>query len=277
MMIGRGTWMGRTREAASGVRRGPVMACPARQAVAPGVAVSALALTMTLLALSPALGQSSSLYLQGPQAQPPAPARQDQDDAQPRPRLEPALAQVSFASVSVPEPRRLGMHDLVTIVIRESMETDFRSSLSTSRDVDFDGQISDFPRLTWADMVNAQLRPNTFGEGQPRVGIDYSQSFDGDGDYRRSESITGRVTARVIDVKPNGTVVLEARKHLEADDETLTLVLTGTARAEDITADNTILSTQLYDLRLNKQHTGELRRSSRKGIFTRILETVFNF
>ena len=229
------------------------------------------------------MGQSSSLYLLG-QEQPQQEAGQQAvggavagGGGQARPGMEPALERLSFASVSVPEPRRLGVHDLVTIVIRESMETDFRSSLSTSRDVDFDGQVTDFPRFTWADLVNAQVRPNEFGEGQPRLGLDYSQSFDGDGDYRRRESITGRVTARVIDVKANGTVVLEARKHLEADDETLTLVLTGTARAEDITGDNTVLSTQLYDLRLNKQHTGELRRSSRKGIFTRVLETIFNF
>ncbi|MEX0887376.1 MAG: flagellar basal body L-ring protein FlgH [Phycisphaeraceae bacterium] len=222
--------------------------------------------------------QSSSLYLQGQQAAPPAQQPSDAEaPGRPLAELQPSLAQLSFAAVSVPEPRRLGRHDLVTVIIRESLETDFSSSLQTSRDVEFDGEVTEFPRFQLRELLNAQINPNDFEQGRPRVGVEYGQSFDGDGDYRREESITGRITARVIDVKPNGTVVLEARKYLEADDETLDLVLTGTARAEDITADNTILSTQLYDLRLSKEHTGELRRSSRKGIFTRILETIFNF
>ncbi len=89
--------------------------------------------------------------------------------------------------------------------------------------------------------------------------------------------MTGRVQARVIDVKPNGTLVLEARKFNQIDDETLTIVLTGVCRAEDITVDNTILSSELYDLSLVKTHTGELRRASKKGLITRLLDLLLNF
>jgi hypothetical protein len=101
--------------------------------------------------------------------------------------------------------------------------------------------------------------------------------FEGEGEYRRTDTFSGRIQSRVIDVKPNGTLVLEARKYIQNDDETLEMVLTGLCRAEDVTAANTILSTQLYDLRLVKEHTGELRRSTRKGILTRVFETIFNF
>ena len=229
-----------------------------------------------------AAAQSSSLYIQ--------PERQVQvagpghglnpgalHDRRRQSRLSPAIAQASFTAVRVPEPRSFAVHDLVTIIIRESTDTSFRASLETERSVRYSGEISDFPRLTPRDLLNFSLRPSSMDQGNPRLGVNYRSDFEGEGDYRRRDSITGRITARVIDVKPNGTLVLEARKYIESDNETLDMVLTGTARVEDIAVDNTVLSSQLFDLRLAKQHTGELRRSTRKGLFTRILDTIFNF
>ncbi|MEX0652914.1 MAG: flagellar basal body L-ring protein FlgH [Phycisphaeraceae bacterium] len=247
----------------------------------------------TFLALALAGGghacfaQSSSLYVQQPDRQRDhAPQADDEayivsdgtlrERRQPS-RLSPAIAQSSFSAVRIPEPRTFAVHDLLTIVIRESTDTSFRSSLETEKSVDYDGEISDFPRLSPRDLLNFTLGPSSMDQGVPRLGVRYGSEFEGEGDYRRSESITGRITARVIDVKPNGTLVLEARKFIESDDETLDMVLTGTARVEDVAVDNTVLSSQLYDLSLTKHHEGELRRSSRKGIFTRILDTIFNF
>jgi flagellar L-ring protein precursor FlgH len=81
----------------------------------------------------------------------------------------------------------------------------------------------------------------------------------------------------VVDVKPNGTLALEARKHIENDDEKLTISLTGFCRPEDVAADNTVLSTQMFDLRVNKQHQGEVRNAQKKGLLTKLLDFVFNF
>ncbi|MFW6059100.1 MAG: flagellar basal body L-ring protein FlgH [Phycisphaeraceae bacterium] len=187
------------------------------------------------------------------------------------------VAAISFAAVKTPEPRRFAKHDLITVIIRESTETDFESSLDTEKEVGVDGEISDFPRLNLRDLLNAQLRPNDMEGGAPRVGVDFGNEFEGEGGYSRRESITGRMTAKVIDVKPNGMLVLEARKQLRTDDESLDLLITGSCRPEDVTIDNTILSTQLYDLRLDKQHEGELRNSTRKGLLTKIIDTIFNF
>ncbi|MEX0745018.1 MAG: flagellar basal body L-ring protein FlgH [Phycisphaeraceae bacterium] len=254
----------------------------AKTAINRGLPVAMVAL---LGVADAATAQSSSLFVQ------PIESRQSErtdgpayvveggtlHERQQHSRLSPAIAARSYSAVRLPEPRSFSKHDLVTIIIRESMDTDFSSSLDTEKKVDFDGEITDFPRLDVTDLLRFHLAPSSMGQRNPRLGVGYGSRFEGDGDYSRRDSITGRVTARVIDVKPNGTLVLEARKHIESDDEGLTLVLTGTARVEDVTVDNTVLSTQLHDLRLNKQHHGELRRSSRKGIFTRILDTIFNF
>ena len=95
----------------------------------------------TLACLAPAsLGQelSSSLYVTGGDVLPdpfadlpgvPPPAGLQTDTR----RLSPAIAATSLMAVRAPEPRLFGIHDLVTIVIREDMRTDFKSSLETEK------------------------------------------------------------------------------------------------------------------------------------------------
>ena len=221
-----------------------------------------------------AAAQSSSLYLQQPEQMEVAPTYSA--SGRRVNTLAPAVAATSFAAVRLPEPRRFAVQDLVTIVIRESTQTDFESSLETEKSTGFDGSIPNFPNLTLRDLLNLQVGAGST-EDTPKLSIDYKQDWEGEGEYSRSDSITGRVTARVIDVKPNGTLVLEARKFIQSDKESLNIVLTGMCRAEDVGVDNTILSTQLYDLHLDKQHEGELKKTTKKGFLTKVFEAIFNF
>jgi flagellar L-ring protein precursor FlgH len=180
-------------------------------------------------------------------------------------------------AVRLPEPRKFAMHDLVSIVIREETRADSTSELEVEKDFKLEGQIKDFPSLQIKDLIQAQLRPSSASGNPPKVGIEMNRQFEGEGDYRRQDSFVGRITARVIDVKPNGLLVLEARKYIKNDEETQMMRLTGTCRADDVAADNTVLSTQLFDLNLVKEHTGQLRKTTKKGLLTNIFEAIFNF
>ena len=218
--------------------------------------------------------QSSSLYVLK-QEQDAAPSRPVDARGQPNP-LSPDVAAVSYTAVTLPPPRKFARHDLVTIIVRESAEADVSASLGTEKETKVKGALKAFPRLQLKDLLNLQLRDNVITD-PPSVDVGLQRDFEGSGDYKTEDSVTTRITARIIDVKPNGTLVLEARKFQQIDQETLELVVTGTCRKEDVRSDNTVLSTQLYDLHLAKKHTGDIRRSTRKGLLTRVLETVFHF
>ena len=240
-------------------------------------------LTATLLGFAPAaMAQTSSLYLPIEPASPPPGAQPPPlDEAHvrtplgPRARLSPEIARASLSAVVLPEPRRYAMNDLVTIIVRESSATAFSATMSTEKGVEFEGELGEFPDPR--ALLNFQLRPSEFSEGRPELEIGYEQGFDGDGEYARRDSMTARLTAKVVDIKPNGNLVLEARKYVQADDESLVIVVTGTCRVEDISADNTVLSTELYDLHVNKQHEGELDETTQKGLITEVLEGLFAF
>ncbi|BAM04818.1 flagellar basal body L-ring protein FlgH [Phycisphaera mikurensis] len=241
-------------------------------------AVSALLLAATP---APASGQGLSEFAAAAEVVAPPPARLTPRIASPGRQtdlraIHADVAQASWFAVTRPAPRTYGLHDLVTIVIREDLSTDFTSELEVEKASEWDGGVKQFPHFDLGDLLKLRINESAI---TPEIALDLEaeRSFEGEGNYKRRDSMSARLTARVIDVKPNGTLVLEARKHLASDDEEVTLVATGTCRVDDITLDNTIFSTQLYDLHLTKQHHGELRRGTKKGPLTKLIDALFPF
>lgn len=174
-----------------------------------------------------------------------------------------------------PVPREFMVNDLVTIIVRETFASEMESDKSTEKSSELGGGITQFPRLTLKDLLNLQLQQGTAGEAVVELGFD--RSHEGKGEYERTESMNGRVRARIIDIKPNGMLVIEARRTVINDGEQSLLVATGNCMPEDVAADGTILSTQLENLFIDKQHSGDLRDSGEKGWLTRLFDAVFDF
>ncbi|MEQ9455407.1 MAG: flagellar basal body L-ring protein FlgH [Phycisphaeraceae bacterium] len=193
-----------------------------------------------------------------------------------RKHLHQGVASVSFAAVEQPDIRRFQVNDLVMIIVRESFTNSAEQSIDTEKSVTTDAEISQLPDLRASDLLDLQMRMNSFGV-QPGVNYDFEKTFEGEGSTSRTDTMAGRVMARVVDVKPNATLVLEARDEIHTDDETLSIIVSGTARAQDITTQNSIESDQLYGLHVRKEHSGELRKANKKGWITRTLDAVFDF
>lgn len=225
----------------------------------------------SLLFASSAAAQSASLYVQET-----VPTKTVLTAAGRPNQLSPSIGRDSFTAVSMPTPRKFSVHDQVVIVVRESTETDIESDMDTKKETDVQGRINAMPRLSITDLLNLQLKNSAITD-PPRVDVSFSNEFKGEGSYSRKDTFTSRLTATIIDIKPNGTMVLEARKFIKSDKESLEMILTGVCRKDDITADNTVLSTQLADLNIIKKHTGDVRRATKKGILTRLMDLIFNF
>lgn len=185
-----------------------------------------------------------------------------------------ALAPTSLFYVEPPEPRTYQKHDLVTILIDEVSKQTANQKVETKKDYKFDAALNKFPSLK--AFLDGELKT---GDSSPIVetGLDSTQDYKGEGKYDRSDRFSAKIQAEVIDVKPNGTLVLEARKTITKDTEKTTLVLSGKCRSEDITTSNTVLSSQLADLTLDAQNEGDVKDAGEKGLIPRIIEALFNF
>jgi flagellar L-ring protein precursor FlgH len=80
-----------------------------------------------------------------------------------------------------------------------------------------------------------------------------------------------------VDVKPNGTMVVEAVKQITVDKEVQTFKLTGVCRGEDIGVDNSLLSTQLANLSISKQTSGMVHDGTKRGWLNRLIDQISPF
>jgi flagellar L-ring protein FlgH len=181
------------------------------------------------------------------------------------------LSEVSYFAVPEPIPKILKKHDLLTIVVREQSEYKANGSSDLERKSDYDAKLSEFLKLNVANIQASGVSPQT----APEINGTGQRDFKGTADVDRSDSMILRVTAEVIDVKPNSTLVLQARTHIKNDEEDQTVILSGVCRVDDIAPDNTILSTQLYDTNLVKMTTGSVRDTTKRTWAQKLLD-AFN-
>ena len=75
-----------------------------------------------------------------------------------------------------------------------------------------------------------------------------------------------RVTAQVLDVSQKRHAGVAAEGGSRTTKEEQTLVCSGICRVEDVTPDNTVLSTQLFDLEFSKTNKGQVREHDHEPV-----------
>jgi flagellar L-ring protein precursor FlgH len=181
------------------------------------------------------------------------------------------MENVSFFAVPEPEPRTLKKHDLVTIIVREESQMKAEGSTDLKKEMDFDAKLEQFIKF------ENGLKGGAISDPVPEIKMSGDRNFKGEATVDRTDSLIFRITAEVVDVKPNGTLVLQARQTIKADDEEQTFTLSGVCRAEDVTPDNTVLSTQMFDKDLTKTHKGAVRDTTKRGWIPKLLDVLNPF
>jgi flagellar L-ring protein precursor FlgH len=185
------------------------------------------------------------------------------------------LKQASLTFVEAPKPKTYEIHDIVYIIISESSSQSNEQVLDAKKDASLKTAVNQFPDIKLLLQGNLKNTSSTTPIGQ--VDVSGNSAFKGDGKFTRTDKFTDRIAATVIDVKPNGNLVIEARKSVGQDNEIRTLVLSGECRRDDMTESNTILSSQLADLTIQAHAEGDSKDTASKGILTRLVDAIFNF
>ena len=157
------------------------------------------------------------------------------------------------------------MGDVVTVRIVESSKGNKNASTKTEKDSSLSTSISAF-----FGMPSDKL-------SQASVGAETSEKHDGAGSTSRSSELTAVITARVIDVMPNGNLVIDGRREVIVNNETQLLYVTGIVRPEDIGPNNTVLSSYIADAKITYTGTGVVSDKQRVGWFVRLLDKVWPF
>ena len=186
-------------------------------------------------------------------------------------------APVSFLAVDPPKPRMFRKNDLLTVVVAEDSQSATTAKTDAQKQQTFDAALQQFIQLALSKSglptVTTVGNPSTL----PEVKFNYNNNRQNQADSSRTDTASLRISATVVDVKPNGTLVIEATKKIEMDKEVQDITLSRICRAADVAADNTILSTQLANLSLSKQTTGQVRDGTRRGWLNSLIDAVNPF
>lgn len=104
-----------------------------------------------------------------------------------------------------------------------------------------------------------------------------TRKFEGKGETGRRSSVSARITARVLEVLPNGDLRVEAQKMVKINKEDELLQLSGIVRRRDVSADNSIPTTMVGDLRVTLNGKGVASADNAPGWLFRLFEKIAPF
>jgi flagellar L-ring protein precursor FlgH len=107
------------------------------------------------------------------------------------------------------------------------------------------------------------------------VGTSSDSKFSGGGATSRSGALTATITARVMEVLPNGDLVLEGAREIDINGDRQMVVLTGVARPSDVSDQNVVLSPSIGQLRIRYFGRGLMKDNLKPGWLIRVLNKVF--
>ena len=162
--------------------------------------------------------------------------------------------------------QRLG--DLVFIDIVETNSATVSSGAKRERDSGNLGGLS--------TAVSALPIPGASTVGSVLNGLG-QRKFEGKGSTQRSSNVRARITARVVEVLPNGDLRVEAVKLVKINKETEEVAVTGIIRRNDLAADNSVTTLEVGDLRVEFNGKGIASADNAPGWLARIFEKINPF
>jgi len=158
--------------------------------------------------------------------------------------------------------------DIITITISESADASGEATTETSRKHDWTGKLS-------ASNFTAAGKNLLGGSTSFDYGAEFDRTLKGSGKTTRTNTVTAYMTATVIDVLPNGNLVIRGSRWIKVNDELHQIILEGVVRPVDITRNNTILSQKIADAKIFVVGKGPLSRHQKPGWLGQIIDLLF--
>lgn len=158
--------------------------------------------------------------------------------------------------------------DLVFVDVVEQSKATVESSANRNRE---SGNLAGIVPLVNALPVNGA---GTVGSVLQNLG---NREFQGNGATERTSKLNARITARVVEVLPNGNLRIQAVKLVRINKETEQLAVTGIVRPNDIARDNSIETNFIGDLRVEFNGKGIASADNAPGWLYRLFDKFSPF
>jgi flagellar L-ring protein FlgH len=146
--------------------------------------------------------------------------------------------------------------DIVTIVVSESLSAVASGGTQTSRKSSANSTIT--AALGLLNPASKLANP---------LGTSTDVELAGSGQTSRNMTLNTTISARVVEVKDNGNLVVEASRDVGVNSEKQAITIHGIVRPDDLSSLNMVTSTQVADLQIHVNGKGVVGDAVRRPHF----------
>jgi flagellar L-ring protein precursor FlgH len=159
------------------------------------------------------------------------------------------------------------VHDLVSIVVVETLSASTDGSVKNARSSNASSQVAAlFGKLSASNSLQNLLSQNS------------ASGLTAQGQSVTNSSLNTVVGGQVMNVLPNGVLVIEAERQVAFNQQTQLIRLRGLVRPSDVNVSNQVLSTAVTDLELEVVGKGIINDYTyRQNPLVRFLERLVIF
>ncbi len=162
------------------------------------------------------------------------------------------------------DPRARNVGDILTIVVQEQQSVRNEDRVERRNDTSLAARLENY------SLSDKTFQSNTL----PRIDIRKEQDFNGESRQNSTSDVRASIAVIVVDVQPNGNLVVAGTRAVTVNDETRTLRVSGLVRPLDITANNTVGSAQVADARIAITGEGGNTRAVTRGPVGQLFDTL---
>lgn len=157
-------------------------------------------------------------------------------------------------------PRQLQVHDIITVIV------DYRTRMISEADAQA-RKTSNLSMVLsdWLRFDGKNIKPAPQSDGDPTIAGTNNSQYRAQSDLENTDSLSFRMAAEIVEVLPNGSLVLEGTSEISNNEEHWQVALTGVVQRESIQPDRTVTSDSIFDLKIVKREMGQVRDGYARG------------
>ena len=159
--------------------------------------------------------------------------------------------------------------DTLTIVIAEKVSASQSSTSSVDKSGSVEAGVSAVPLLP--SKISSRLLPKL------NAGTNSSNAFSGKGTTENSNDFSGTITANVVQVLPNGHLLVVGEKQIGVNANVDVLRFSGQVDPRAIAPGNTVASTSVANVRIEQRGRGQQAEAQSMGWLNRFFLSLWPF
>lgn len=185
----------------------------------------------------------------------------------PNKRAPLTLSNASWSYIEVEPPREIQLNDIITIVVDETSQVISEGEINRRLQSNVGATLSD-----WLQFRGLDLKPAPQPDGDLAVTGRMNTQYQAQSELEARDGMKLRIAAYVVDIRPNGNLVLEGHRTIVNNADHWEQSITGVVRPQDVLPNNTVLSEDVAELHIFKRETGQVRDGYRRGWLLRWID-----